>query len=455
MRRSLTMAYQEQRLKEQNKSSIAIYATLLVSIVLTVALCFSHISGSTTLVVAVLAGYLVCLTVACIQNMTLPVLLYFLPWSALMRTSPNTFSVFTFGLVLVCAINIIKSGLRMKSYQIVAGLLLCVITLLAKLLHGYSFSFAYIAFLMMVFLFPVVMEETRERRYSFFHIVTFFSLGIIIAAVCALYFTIFSNIARFIRVDSYAQITRRCGFYGDPNFYVAQITAALAGCFVLVLKTKKKSQIAVLCGLIIFLLYCGLLSASKSFALVTAGLVLLWFLQLLILKGRMGLKVIMILVSVVTVGYIASSNMFGELLDDIVIRFSSASNLDDFTTHRTQLWASYIESIFSDVKILLLGNGLTNVKVNDRGSHSTPIQIVWQCGVIGFPVLASWSISFLKDGLTSCWTVRKQALSTAIIFCGVCLPWMAIDVLFFDEFFLMQAYLICGLCMGLNEDESR
>ena len=445
MRRSLTLANQE-----QNKGPAAIYAVLLLSVVLTLALCFFHISGSTMAVLAVLCGYLLCLAFACIRNMTLPVLLYFLPWSALMRTSPTSFSFFTFGLVLVCAINFIKSGLRLKAYQVIAGLLLCAITLLAKLLHGYSFAFSYIAFLMMIVLFPVVIEEMRQQRYSFFHTVVFFSLGIIIAALCAQYLAALPNIAQYIRVFSNSQIMRRCGFYGDPNFFAAQITAALAGCLILVLNTNKKSRIVVLCVLVIFLLYCGLLSASKSFVLVTAGLVLLWFAQLLILKGRMGLKVMMILVSVLTVGYIASSSLFGELIEDIVIRLSNASNLDDFTTHRTRLWASYTEAIVSDVRILFLGNGITNVKANGIGSHNTLLQIVWQCGLVGLPVIAMWVASLLRDGLSNERALRKQILSAAIICCGVYLPWMAIDILFADEFFLLQAYLICGLRMGFK-----
>lgn len=445
MRRSLTTAYQE-----RNKGQTAIYASLLLSILLTVSLCIFHVSGSTMAVLMVLVGYLVYLAYTCIRNMTLPVLLYFLPWSALMRTSPTAFSFFTFGLVLICAIRFVKSGLRLKEYQVIAGLLLLVITLLAKLLHGYTFSFAYIAFLMMIVLFPAVIEEMRECRYSFFHVVLFFSAGIIIAALFAQYFTVFPNISQFIRVDSYSQIMRRCGFYGDPNFYAAQITAAIAGCLVLVLKTKKKTQTVVLCVLVFLLLYCGLLSASKSFVLVTVGLVLLWFVQLLKLKGRMGLKVIMILVAAFTVVYIASSSLFGELIEDIIIRFSNASNLDDLTTHRTDLWARYTEAIFSDIRVLFLGNGLTNIKVNDRGSHSTFIQIIWQCGVLGLPVIALWINSFLKDGLANQYAGRKQILSAAIILCGVYFPWIAIDMLFFDEFFLLQAYVICGLRTELN-----
>lgn len=437
--------------QEQNKGSAAIHAVLLLSIVLTLALCFFHVRGSRTAVLAVLCGYLGCLAFACVWHMTLPMLLYFLPWSALMRTNPNAFSFFTFGLVLVCALHFVKSGLRLRTYQVIAGLLLCVTTLLAKLLHGYSFSFAYIAFLMMIVMFPAVMEEMREQRYSFFHVVMFFSLGIIIAALCAQYLTIFPDIAQFIRVDSYLQIIRRCGFYGDPNFYAAQITAALAGCLVLVLTTKKKSQTVSLCALIILLLYCGLLSASKSFVLVAGGLLLLWFAQLLMLKGRVGLKVIMILVAAITVGYIATSSLFGELIDDIVVRFSNISNLDDLTTHRTQLWANYAEAIFLDPRILLFGNGLTNVKVDGWGAHSTPIQIMWQCGLVGLPVIAMWVIGLLRNGLSNQHAVRKQILSAAIIFCGVYLPWIAIDILFFDEFFLLQAFLICGVRMGLKK----
>lgn len=443
------MEYQEPRITEQNNSRRAIYPLLLISIVLVLVLCWSHIIESSLLVFSVLFGFLACLAIACIKNMTLPVLLFFLPWMALMRATPTSFSFFTFGLVLVCIICFLKSGLRIKHYQFLSAIFLTIITLIAKMIYGYSFSFAYFAFLMMILLFPTLMWEIHEHRYSFFHVVLFFSLGIIIAALCAHSFAVFGNIAKYIAVYSYANVTRYCGFYGDPNFYSAQVAAALAGCLVLVLKTTSKIRIALLCVLIVCLLYCGLLSASKTFLLIAVALLLLWLWQLLILKGRFGRKVLLIVISIFAAIYIASSGIFENLFDIMLSRLENANNWSDFTTHRTDIWADYSDAIFSNIKILLLGNGFTNVKLNDIGSHNTLIQCIWQFGIIGAPVLIWWVVDFLKEGVAR-WRHRKQILTVLILMVGTFVPWMAIDILWSDDFFLMQAYVICGFYAGYD-----
>ena len=190
------MENREQCIKKQNNAWREIYILLAIGIVLVLALCFAHIIGMKLLIFAVLLGCLACLVIACTRNIMLPVLLFFLPWMAVMRATPQAFSFFTFGLVLVCVIDVLKSDLHIKRYQILGALFLCAVTLMAKMMHGYSFSFAYIAFLMMILLFPTLTLEMREHRYSFFHVVLFFSLGIIIAALCARYFAFFNNIAQ-------------------------------------------------------------------------------------------------------------------------------------------------------------------------------------------------------------------------------------------------------------------
>ena len=305
--------------------------------------------------------------------------------------------------------------------------------------------------LMMLLLFPTLTWEIHEHRYSFYHVVLFFSLGIMIAALCAYYFVYFPNIAQYIRVDSYSNITRHCGFYVDPNFYSAQVAAALAGCLVLVLKTISKSRVVLLCGLIVCLLYCGFLSASKAFLLVVVALLLLWFWQLLVLKGRAGQKILLIVISVLAAAYIASSNMFGDLFDIVMARLENANNWSNFTTHRTDIWVDYSDAILSNFKILFVGNGFSSIKFNDIGSHNTLIQCIWQFGIIGAPVLVWWVINFLKEGIVR-WRYSKQILIMLILMAGTFVPWLAVDILWFDDFFLLQAYVICGLFMEYDGD---
>ena len=78
-----------------------------------------------------------------------------------------------------------------------------VLSLVSKLLDGSSLTFDYVAFLMMIIIFPTVMQEYNKQQYDFLHGVVSLSLGIIIAALCAMYFEEYANIRKFVRVDSY------------------------------------------------------------------------------------------------------------------------------------------------------------------------------------------------------------------------------------------------------------
>ncbi len=418
---------------------------LPLSIAVVVLLCVAQIFGRTILILPCLAAFLVLVGWSCSENFTLPILLFFLPWSPVLKTAPTGYSFFTFGLILVCGISVIKKRFKIKKYPIVAGIALAFLSLLSKTVDGNGISLGYLTFMVLIVLFPVVKGEWTVKKYDFFHVVMFFALGAIIAALCAYGLNIFPNIARYIRVDSYSTITRRSGFYGDANFYTAQITAAMGGSLVMILREKRKGRILFLAIISVLLLYCGLLSASKSFAIVATGMLVLWIIAVLRIQGRRGLKIgILIGVAVLAV-VIATSAVFGDLLEVIITRFSYTKDLDSFTTGRTELWMLYIKEIMNDIKIFFLGKGFTNVKVEGRAPHNTLLQIFFQFGFFGGLVLLYWVVSFFRGASYKGRRKKISVLYALIVATGVFVPWIAIDALFFDEFFLLQWYVFSAL----------
>lgn len=425
---------------------------LTLGILLVLLLCVAQITGRTILILPCLFLFLILIGWCCSDNYTLPILLFFLPWSPILRTSPDGYSFFTFGLVLVCAISVIKKRFHFKKYPIVAGFVLAFFTLLSKVMDGNGLSFDYIAFMMLIVLFPVVKSEWTVKKYDFFQVVVFFSVGIIVAALCAQNLDVFPNIAKYIRVDSYLTITRRSGFYGDANFYTAQITAALGGSLMLILKQRKRGQ-TVFLGIVTFLLiYCGFLSASKSFVIVSVCMIALWIVAILRMQGRTSLKIALLVGVLLLVAIIATSAVFSDLIQVMVTRFSYSTDLDSFTTGRTELWVSYVREIMGDAKIFFLGKGYTNIKVNDRASHNTILQTIYQFGFIGAPFLFYWIISFFRGGSYKGKKRRKITIDIVILAVGVFMPWMAIDALFFDEFFLLQWYMF-GAVQYLEQEQ--
>ena len=406
-------------------------------------LCYAQISENRILIFLCLGLFLLQIAYACTRNSELPVLLFYLPWTALLRFSPDSISFYTLALLMVGCIRTVKARFSLKNYYVCIALIVTVLSLLTKIINGYRLTNSYLMFIAMLVLFP--MLDFENRTYDFYWLTVFFSVGIIVAALSAENFAGYPNIAKYIKVDSYLSITRRCGYYGDPNFYTAHITAAIAGCFVLTISGQRRGRTVALLVIIGFLVYCGFLSGSKSFFLITITLMILWVIEICLTKGKLTKKAALIFSLFVFLTYIASSSLFRDKIDMVLTRFSWADNASEFTTGRTDLWKIYLTAIFNSPKLLFLGQGFTNILIAPRASHNTLIQLVYQFGVFGGLLLMAWHWGLYREIVGYPRTGDMKTIRIAMLITGAILPWMAVDILFFDELFLIPAYIFVGI----------
>lgn len=424
--------------EKRNESMIL----LVLSICVAGLVCFSQIRGSRIMILGSLFLFLLLLLRACMTERAFYLLLFFLPWSQIMKLDQGSTSVYTIALLITCVYFLIKNHLAMERYQVILTAVLVMTTLIAKAVQGNSIANSYLCFLLMLLLFPCVLQ-CRAERLSFWEMTLFFALGIISAALSAQQFADNPNISQYITVQSYLNITRLSGYYGDPNFYSAQITACLAGVMILLAQEKKLARRLILGVIALVLVYCGLLSASKSFILVLAVLFVVWIPMLLSRRNiKRGIQVLLGVVCAVLV--ILSSNAFQSLIDIMDARFSYNATISDITTGRTELWLSYLNEFHVNAPLTLLGQGFTDVVLDGWASHNTLIQGVYQFGLIGFPILIAWMFFMLKKSLPVTENIRLHKGGIVLFCIGVALPWMALDILFFDEFFLLPAYALVG-----------
>lgn len=334
-----------------------------------------------------------------------------------------------------------KSRLSFNTYQSVLAFFLVLLTVTAKLLQGNPIQNNYLAFVLMLFLLPGVVEGGRMG--SFKEVTLFFAVGIIAAALIAQQTAGLPNISNYINVHAYLSVTRRSGFYGDPNFYAAHITACMAGIQLLLSREEKRTHQLTLLLVLILLLYCGMLSASKSFVVVTAGLFLVWV-PILLEKGHWSSK-FRLLAGVLCAGAVVlSSSAFEPLFEIIAERFSYSANISQLTTKRTDLWMDYLNEFAHNIPLTLLGQGYTSVTLHGWASHNTIIQSVFQFGLLGVPLLTAWVVLTLKDAQRKLGDSRPKWTYTLLMLVGVVMPWFALDILFFDEFFLLPIYVVLG-----------
>ena len=97
--------------------------------------------------------------------------------------------------------------------------------------------------------------------------------------------------------------------------------------------------------------------------------------------------------------------------------------------------------------------GYTNVMIDDRGSHNTLLQIVYQMGIVGGVGLIAWVICYVRILMADAKIRWGSIVQMGIILVGTIGPWMALDFLFFDEFFLIPIF-VCFALRFLSERES-
>ena len=410
-------------------------------LLIALALCLAQISGSKFLIAAVLAAFLAFHIWACFRDSAFCVLLFFLPWSPLLRLSSGSISFFTIALLATCLFYCQKNEFKLELYQIIITAYLAITTLIAKGIQSNPIANSYLFFFAMLLLFPCVVKGACKTA-SFEMLTFFFASGIIAAALSAQRAASYSNISQYIKVDSYLTITRLSGYYKDPNFYSAHITACLAGIQMLMSREKRKGRQLVWAALFIALIYCGMLSASKSFVVVLAGLFLVWI-PIILERGNISGKFSLILGVLCAGAVFLSTSAVQELLRIVEVRFSYASDLSELTTGRTDLWLKYWNELTHNAWLTLFGEGYSSVTLDQAASHNTIIQSVFQFGLLGAPALCIWVACTLKK---ACNVLHPhfRFRYTALMCMGAVFPWMALDILFFDEFFLLPVYAVIG-----------
>lgn len=410
------------------------------AVILALAVLLAQTLGSTVLIVICLSAFLALAGAAAWQGFATPVLIFFLPWAKILKISPDSYSFYTFAIILVCLITLVRRKNTLNLYCAAAAVLVFVVSLISKLIGGCEISTAYIMFIFMLALFPMFTDELRGRVNG--RVLTvFFATGIIIAGISAPLLAEIPTIARYIDIDAWNIVKRFSGYYGDANYYSAHVTSALAATLLMFLREETKLWRAISLVLSLVLVYCGFLSISKTFFIVLALMVMCWFWRFFTMKGRITEKIIVLAGIVLIVAVIIFSGALDSQWEAFMYRFSFSSTLSDFTTHRTEWIVDYSKAIISDWRLILVGNGISKALVNDTASHNTAIQITYQLGLIGLVLLLAWEYFFHRDIIRT----YKPAIcvsEAALLLIGTFLPWLSLDIMLFDEFFILQLYVL-------------
>ncbi len=179
--------------------------------------------------------------------------------------------------------------------------------------------------------------------------------------------------------------SNRTGGLGDldPNTYAMYnlFAAAIALQQIFLGKTDKKETLLYIAFIAVYIIG-GFMTLSKTFAILLTIMVLLC----LILNFRS--KKNLLLVAVVAGTFIIFLNIpfFKGVLNELILRFTSALNLNELTTGRAEIMAEYAAALQKNPQVLVFGGGMQSymgaLGIPYR-PHNTVLELVSAWGVAG------------------------------------------------------------------------
>ena len=237
-------------------------------------------------------------------------------------------------------------------------------------------------------LLPLQDKRSAERAAKAF------CLGLLVASIYAL---VFRNTWQFVAVRGPetpaffgSSFIRFYGPFQDPNYYAMLLVTALA------LMTKLKDSRSIGWGPFLLgsllLITCGVMTYSKTFFLMLVLLVamyLVWqFWNKRVFRG-----IFMTLAIAIVGGILLFSE--GSPFAVVLTRLTSAVDLGDLTTGRSDVFVEYFRAITKSIGSTLFGVGLGAGKLS-RDPHNLLLEITYYVGLVGLILMVVYYISLIR-----------------------------------------------------------
>jgi O-antigen ligase len=376
----------------------------------------------------------------------LPLLFFFLPFAPILKINPGSVSVYAIAALCIGMLYSLKIRFRYDSKILLIVLGLVGVSILAKYTMINSVTVDYFVFIFLILIIPNYIKTYRSSL-NVERTIAYFVIGVVIASIASQQLMSLSSLQPYINVYQWEKmdLTRLSGFYGDANYHAALILAAINSLLILLIKYTGRTRI-IIYFVILSLIYLGSLTVSKSFILFLLVTVSIWLLGYLSIKGETRSKLVIIPAIAILSVLIMNTTIFQSQFKMYQTRFSMTSDTSSLTTGRSEIFQNYYDYLVQNQYSLILGQGYSQVYYNTfeyRASHNTIIQTVYQFGIIGFMFIIMW---FIRFNTISKKYRHRLKLNTkvfvAAIFAACYLPWMALDMLFFDEFILITALFL-------------
>lgn len=235
----------------------------------------------------------------------------------------------------------------------------------------------------------LLLYYLRQENISLKTVIFAFTAGICMASCLAMLRQNLPVINGFIREavlktgqSEYA--TRFAGLTGNPNYFTMDVIMVQAALIVLMHREKKQTLYLICFGI---LTVFGFMSVSQSYLLAWILLVFLWF--LLSLQKGISSVVRFFFIGILMLAVIAVFAF--DYIELFVFRITQGvqGGASDFTTGRTDIWRDYLETLMSNVKMLIFGVGNSDFESIKKNTHNTYLEWIFHLGLVGTTLLLS------------------------------------------------------------------
>lgn len=180
------------------------------------------------------------------------------------------------------------------------------------------------------------------------------------------------------------------GLFEDPNYYMTLIVTAIT--ILMLLYDRKHVKLPIFLGGIASFLIIGVLTYSKTFFLCVIVLATISIGWLFVRKKQLLGCGLIIAFVILFVTLLMTSTTFSVM----IVRLTSANNLDDLTTGRSEVFAAYYQTIVESIPNALFGLGLAAKRLG-KDPHNIYLEITYYLGFIGLGVIIALVSSVISE----------------------------------------------------------
>ncbi len=200
----------------------------------------------------------------------------------------------------------------------------------------------------------------------------------------------------------------------DPNYIAYTFFFAFAVCLFAMFSRKSFAIRALSGGAAILIFYCVLLTGSRG-----SWLSLIVLIVVFVLKrnkniwATLGLAMLLLLAVFILYPLIISV-----LPEELSKRFTYSYIMHNGGSNRAYIWEDTINVLKANPGKLLLGFGTgSSVAIVGRATHNYPLQLILECGLVGFSLFLGFVIYWIKrlwNNNTICLCVMMASLVMAL-----------------------------------------